>query len=194
MCWKVWSLLVLVKGITFERVALDDKPHAQLSDHFDRCADKIESVRAAGGCTLVHCVAGVSRSVSLCIAYLMKQEHLTLRDAFDDVKKRRPIARPNIGFFRQLIAYERELFDGVNTVKFVPSPIGAIPDVYLPETKGLLWLDESGDDGESRDRDTDTVIGDVSKELQELKVSEDYEGKSSKDRKISSPGDVTPEV
>ena len=82
MCWKVWSLLVLVKGITFERVALDDKPHAQLSDHFDRCADKIQSVRDAGGCTLVHCVAGVSRSVAMCVAYLMKHEKLSLRAAF----------------------------------------------------------------------------------------------------------------
>ena len=187
-------MLVLVKGITFERVALDDKPHAQLSDHFDRCADKIQSVRDAGGCTLVHCVAGVSRSVAMCVAYLMKHEKLSLRAAFDDVKKRRPIARPNIGFFRQLIAFEKKLFDGEQTVKFVHSPIGAIPDVYLPETKGLLWLDERGDDLASRQLELSGKMDDVSKELRRLKVSGEASGNPSKERKISSPGDVTPEM
>ena len=36
--------------------------------------------------TLVICTAGVSRSATICIAYLMKHEHLSLKDAFDRVK------------------------------------------------------------------------------------------------------------
>ena len=131
---------VVAHDVTCERIALDDTPHAQLGAHFDACADRIESVRRAGGKTLVHCMAGASRSVAICIAYLMKHHQMTLLAAYKRVKLKRPIARPNVGFFRQLIDFEKRLF-GVNTVAMVQSPIGVIPDVYLEQTKGMLWPD-----------------------------------------------------
>lgn len=40
-------------------------------------------MRESGGCALVHCVAGISRSPSLVIGYLMQ----TLRLPFDDAFK-----------------------------------------------------------------------------------------------------------
>lgn len=54
------------------RVRLDDVPSSNLYPYFDPVADKIKEVASRGGRTLVHCMAGVSRSSSLCIAYLMK--------------------------------------------------------------------------------------------------------------------------
>ena len=155
---------VSADDVTCERIALDDSPHAQLCAHFDACADKIESVRRAGGRTLVHCMAGASRSVTICIAYLMKHQSYTLRDAYHKVRLKRPIARPNVGFFRQLIDYERRLF-GDNTVRMVESPMGFIPDVYLAQTQGLMWMDGSDDatgDAVSGDAVSgDAVIGDA---------------------------------
>ena len=91
------------------------------------------------GRTLVHCVAGVSRSASICIAYLMKYERMTLDQAYRHCKRRRPVVHPNVGFWRQLIDYERRLF-GRNTVKMVQSSIGLIPDVYKKETEHMVWL------------------------------------------------------
>ncbi len=38
---------------------------------------------------LIHCVAGVSRSAALVIAFIMKERGLTLEDAFNEVKSRR---------------------------------------------------------------------------------------------------------
>ena len=47
---------------------------AYLLGYFDSVADKLEDISRVGGKALVHCVAGVSRSASLCIAYLMKYQ------------------------------------------------------------------------------------------------------------------------
>lgn len=43
---------------------------------------------------LVHCMAGVSRSATLIIAYLMRSQGLPFADAFRLVKRRRKIVRP----------------------------------------------------------------------------------------------------
>ena len=91
------------------KIRIDDTPYAQLSLYFDVVADKIRSVRERGGRTLVHCMAGVSRSASLCIVYLMKYDRQTLLQAYHYVKAARPIIRPNVGFFRQMVEYERKL-------------------------------------------------------------------------------------
>ncbi|XP_043942245.1 dual specificity protein phosphatase 14-like [Protopterus annectens] len=121
----------------YVKVPVADLPHALLSLYFDTVADKINQMEKNNGRTLVHCVAGVSRSASLVIAYLMKYHKLSLVEAHDWVKARRPIIRPNSGFWQQLIDYERKLF-GTNTVKMVPSPIGMVPDIYEKETRSLL--------------------------------------------------------
>ncbi|CAL1538516.1 unnamed protein product [Lymnaea stagnalis] len=121
------------------QIHIDDAPNARLGLYFDRCADKIHMVDRKGGKTLVHCVAGVSRSASICIAYLMKYQRMTLEQAYRHVKRRRSVIHPNVGFWRQLIDFERRLF-GRNTVKMVESSIGWIPDVYLQETKSFMWM------------------------------------------------------
>ena len=120
------------------QIHVEDTPSSRLGMYFDRCADKIHQVSKHGGKTLVHCVAGVSRSASLCIAYLMKYQRMTLEQAYHHVKKRRPVVHPNVGFWKQLIDYERRLF-GRNTVSMVPSGIGPIPDVYKEETRNMVW-------------------------------------------------------
>ena len=51
---------------------VNDQPHDEIHPYFDQIADLInENVKEGRRC-LVHCIAGVSRSASLCIAYLMK--------------------------------------------------------------------------------------------------------------------------
>jgi len=60
-----------------------------------------------GGAVLVHCVAGVSRSASICLAYLLKYRTRSLRAAYHLMCEKRPLVRPNIGFWRQLIRYEQ---------------------------------------------------------------------------------------
>jgi len=49
---------------------------------------------------LVHCFAGVSRSATIVIAYLMQEHGLTLTDALMHVRKQRYFINPNDGFRR----------------------------------------------------------------------------------------------
>jgi hypothetical protein len=55
---------------------------------------------------LVHCVAGVSRSVSVAAAYLIRHAGLTVRDAVGAVKSARKVAYPNLSFWHALRAIE----------------------------------------------------------------------------------------
>jgi hypothetical protein len=47
--------------------AIPDHPFSRLDVHFDKIADMIHAINLQGGKVLVHCVAGVSRSATLCI-------------------------------------------------------------------------------------------------------------------------------
>eukprot|EP00619_Florenciella_sp_RCC1007_P006291 CAMPEP_0205903526 /NCGR_PEP_ID=MMETSP1325-20131115/151_1 /ASSEMBLY_ACC=CAM_ASM_000708 /TAXON_ID=236786 /ORGANISM="Florenciella sp., Strain RCC1007" /LENGTH=420 /DNA_ID=CAMNT_0053269185 /DNA_START=54 /DNA_END=1315 /DNA_ORIENTATION=+ len=58
------------------------------------------------GAVLVHCQRGVSRSASVVIAYLIT-EGMTRDEAYTLVKRRRRLVDPNIGFFEQLLTFER---------------------------------------------------------------------------------------
>ncbi|XP_003418061.1 dual specificity protein phosphatase 21 [Loxodonta africana] len=119
-------------NIQYVRVPVTDTPSARLFDFFDPIADHIHGVEMRHGCTLLHCVAGVSRSAALCLAYLMKYHGMSLQDAHAWTKSCRPIIRPNNGFWEQLIQYEFKLFSN-NSVQMINSSMGMIPDVYEKE-------------------------------------------------------------
>ena len=71
---NAWIYNILCFILQTLRVQVDDVPSASLSPYFDKVADKIQQVTSRGGKVLVHCMAGVSRSSTLCIAYLMKHK------------------------------------------------------------------------------------------------------------------------
>jgi hypothetical protein len=73
----------------------------------------------------------------------MKYQNMSLRDAHDLVKSKRNFIRPNLGFWKQLVDYERKLF-GKNSIKLVNSSIGIIPDIYENEIKNMIWATPNG--------------------------------------------------
>ena len=58
---------------------------------------------------LVHCQAGVSRSATIVIAYMMRKYQYGMDDALKRVKGRRPYVDPNKGFMKQLRSFEKGL-------------------------------------------------------------------------------------
>lgn len=134
----------LPPGVVFRRVSVHDSPKEDLTPHLDVAADIIEQERLSGGRVLVHCVAGVSRSPSLCLAYLIKHSRIPLSTAFAHLRSRRPSVRPNSGFFRQLIEFERrELGDSSVSMVSNPAAGGDIPDVYEPDYQHMLWFQQN---------------------------------------------------
>ena len=62
----------------------------------------IHASRHAGKTVLVHCAAGVSRSSTVVIAYLMATTEMNWEAALDFVRNRRRCVSPNPGFLLQL--------------------------------------------------------------------------------------------
>ncbi|KAL6040726.1 Dual specificity protein phosphatase 10 [Balamuthia mandrillaris] len=88
---------------------LYDDEQQQIARHFERCFAFIEQGISHSG-VLVHCNAGVSRSASIAIAYLMNKHHLRFEEAYQRVKEAKGDIQPNPSFRRQLLQYERQLF------------------------------------------------------------------------------------
>jgi len=89
-------------------IAVQDIASTRLDRHFDACSAFISEALAEGS-ILVHCKAGQSRSATVVIAHLMREERWTTNKALSFVQQRRPSVQPNIGFMEQLRAFEVRL-------------------------------------------------------------------------------------
>ena len=92
--------------------------------YFQSICELLETNESKNGTSLVHCVAGRSRSATLLISYLLWKHYKqnTSNDAkkhklyeiLDEVQKKRMIVQPNSAFMGQLIGWENELKTGKN--------------------------------------------------------------------------------
>lgn len=139
------SAIVYPKTVKLEKYDIIDFPTAPISNYFNVITDKIHAHLTANkqNKVLVHCMAGISRSVTIICAYLVRYMNMTLRDAYLLCKKHRPICFPNLGFWNQLIAYESQLRKE-NSVKMIPTQFGNIPDVAFEELKQLRAQQQPG--------------------------------------------------
>uniref|UniRef100_A0A2K5Q3E7 Dual specificity protein phosphatase 12 n=2 Tax=Cebus imitator TaxID=2715852 RepID=A0A2K5Q3E7_CEBIM len=83
-----------------------DKPETDLLSHLDRCVAFIGQARAEGRGVLVHCHAGVSRSVAIVTAFLMKTDKLPFEKAYEKLQILKREAKMNEGFEWQLKLYQ----------------------------------------------------------------------------------------
>lgn len=81
-----------------------------------------DQVKSQNGKVLVHCQAGVSRSATICIAYLMATRRLRMEEAYKYVKSRRRIVSPNFSFMGQLLTFENQIFSGSSFSRYISSP------------------------------------------------------------------------
>eukprot|EP01117_Protostelium_nocturnum_P006239 TRINITY_DN2252_c0_g1_i1.p1 TRINITY_DN2252_c0_g1~~TRINITY_DN2252_c0_g1_i1.p1 ORF type:complete len:326 (-),score=61.22 TRINITY_DN2252_c0_g1_i1:36-1013(-) len=93
------------KYFSYLTVEAEDLYYVNLIDHFESVIKFIDEGRRQGG-VLIHCAAGISRSSTLTIAYLMQTMGFSLSEAYKYVRERRPIISPNDGFTRQLQVYQ----------------------------------------------------------------------------------------
>lgn len=93
-------------GFVYKRISVSDTGTQKLSQHFSEAFEFIEEARKQKSCILIHCMAGISRSVTLTIAYLMKYFGMPMQSAYQYVKERRPAISPNLNFMGQLVEFE----------------------------------------------------------------------------------------
>ncbi|KAJ8360212.1 hypothetical protein SKAU_G00167370 [Synaphobranchus kaupii] len=104
----------------YKWIPVEDSHLADISSHFQEAIDFIDCVKKSGGKVLVHCEAGISRSPTICMAYIMKTKGLQLEEAFDFIKQRRPVISPNFSFMGQLLQLESEVLPSVTPTPIAP--------------------------------------------------------------------------
>ena len=95
--------------VVYKQLHAADNGYQNLRQYFEEAFAFIDRARAAGGAVLIHCQAGVSRSPTIAVAYLIKNFPMSMVDAYRFVKARRSIISPNLNFMGQLLEFEQTL-------------------------------------------------------------------------------------
>ncbi|XP_046842283.1 dual specificity protein phosphatase 22-B-like isoform X2 [Xenia sp. Carnegie-2017] len=94
--------LEIIKGYEYHCISVADFPGQDLTPYFEASTLFIHKARCEGGNVLVHCWAGISRSTTLTIAYIMAVTNMNWTEILKGIKCKRAIVEPNPGFKRQL--------------------------------------------------------------------------------------------
>ncbi|XP_035522867.1 protein phosphatase Slingshot homolog 2b isoform X1 [Morone saxatilis] len=90
----------------YHNIRVYDEEATDLLAYWNDTYKFISRAKKAGSKCLVHCKMGISRSAATVIAYAMKEHGWDLKKAFDYVKERRAVTKPNPSFMRQLEEYQ----------------------------------------------------------------------------------------
>lgn len=84
----------------YKVISIPDSPDANIAQYFDECVEWIENAIKSNSkhVVLIHCYAGISRSATITIAYLMKSKKYSYIEAMEKVRQARFWIHPNSGF------------------------------------------------------------------------------------------------
>ncbi|XP_044115892.1 dual specificity protein phosphatase 8 [Neovison vison] len=129
----------------FMRIPVNDSYCEKLLPWLDKSIEFIDKAKLSSCQVIVHCLAGISRSATIAIAYIMKTMGMSSDDAYRFVKDRRPSISPNFNFLGQLLEYERSLKllaalqgDGAShpgTPEPLPGPAAPLPPLPPPTSE-----------------------------------------------------------
>ena len=98
--------MIVDKGKLY-RLGIEDSHVEDLYTYFDILSALILTSLKNNKKVLVHCHAGISRSVSVIIAFFVKYGKSSVENAYKKVNSKRTIAGPNPGFLKQLEFYSK---------------------------------------------------------------------------------------
>ena len=115
--FKITHIVCCAKGIknffpdNFKYLNLDiiDSQTDNIKKYFEEANLFIDEAIKNQGNVLVHCHAGISRSSTIIIAYIMKSQKMNLDKILDLMRSKREKVKPNDGFIEQLKEYQKEL-------------------------------------------------------------------------------------
>ena len=90
---------------THKSIEVEDNFKTNIIQYFKECFSFIEGSDKV----FVHCAAGMSRSPTIVIAYIMWKKKISLIDAFNFVRNKRRFISPNDNFMNQLKIFEELL-------------------------------------------------------------------------------------
>merc|ERR1711899_355587 len=102
-----WEIQTKFDNVKYEFVQANDNSEQDLKSKFNYICNFLK--RHENERVLVHCQAGISRSATACLAYLMKEKNMSLDSSFCYLRKGRECVSPNFAFLGQLKCWEREI-------------------------------------------------------------------------------------
>ncbi len=87
--WDMFWKFYVRQGFTVERVEITDFDPDDLLARLQHAVDALEQLHADGRAVYLHCTAGLNRSPTTAIAYLVQSRDMTLEDATKFVADRR---------------------------------------------------------------------------------------------------------
>ncbi|KAJ8393965.1 hypothetical protein AAFF_G00054980 [Aldrovandia affinis] len=123
----------------YKCIPVEDNHKEDISSWFSEAIEFIDSVKDSNGRVLVHCQAGISRSATICLAYLMKRKRVRLEEAFEFVKQRRSIISPNFSFMGQLLQFESQVLATSCAVEAASPPASRVPKSSSTPTSPFVF-------------------------------------------------------
>jgi len=80
--------------IAAHRLPIEDWSPQAVIERLDEAVELLRRLLAEGQVVYLHCTAGVNRSPSIALGYLVKVQHLPLAEALQIVRRARPAAQP----------------------------------------------------------------------------------------------------
>jgi predicted protein tyrosine phosphatase len=96
-------------NIKYLDIPIDDAMNSDMTPYFDQAIEFISKAFRHHANILVHCAAGISRSATIVIAYLVKKYGMTVAAAHKYLAASRPAVAPNEAFLSQLKRFEKEV-------------------------------------------------------------------------------------
>ena len=91
-------------------IPLYDSESQKLEKYLEKSNNFIKEGSENGNKILIHCGAGMSRSITLCLMYMIIEKKYKFSDAYKIVKEKRKCAVPNSGFRKLLEQKSYELY------------------------------------------------------------------------------------
>lgn len=89
------------------QISIPDHPSVEIFKFLQVCFDFLDDSLKDSLITLVHCMSGISRSVTICALYIMSRFGMDDDQVLHYIRQFRPQANPNIGFRHQLMLFQR---------------------------------------------------------------------------------------
>jgi len=102
-CANELPMINLGNDILYYKLLLNDIPQDNLLANIKNTNKLINNALKKNYNVLVHCAAGISRSASVIIYYLMTYHNMCYDHAYTYLKSVHPKTRPNTGYQQQLI-------------------------------------------------------------------------------------------
>ncbi|EGX54345.1 tyrosine protein phosphatase yvh1 [Orbilia oligospora] len=102
-------------------IEVNDDDDENLIEYFQTSNAFIDKAIQEGGSVLVHCAMGISRSATICAAYLIYKKQIPAEIALEILRQSRPIICPNLAFRKQLDIYSENLEQAIQNLDDVPA-------------------------------------------------------------------------